>query len=216
MCATCFSFWYYLLLLCTAPCISVNTLNSISCTIGSQWSSRSAAVMLRWSSRSKQRTTRAAARCTISSRCIRLPVIPNNAAFPKSSVEFKSACTSVLHAKSGRDCLIRAMFRNRPYAVRHMRVTCVLIDIVESRYTPRSRMLADVLTSLPHMSIWSGDGCSVRFGAANSMTSVFASFNSRYRDANHAFTSITHRRIRSIANAESLRGKSKYSWVSSS
>ena len=42
--------------------------------------------MLRWSRRSIQRTTRAAARCTISSRCNSVPVMPNNAAFPKSSV----------------------------------------------------------------------------------------------------------------------------------
>ena len=164
--------------------------------------------MLRWSRRSIQRTTRAAARCTISSRCNRVPVIPNNAAFPKSNVEVTSACTSVLHAKSGRDYLVRVMFRNRPYAVRHVRVTCVVIDIVESRYTPRSRMLADVLTSLPHISICIRDGCAIRFGAANSMASVFASFNSKHRNANHDFTSITYRRIRSIANAESLRGKS--------
>ena len=53
----------------------------------------------------------------------------------------------------GRDDLIRTILRNRPYAVRHIRVTCMVIDNVESRYTPRSRMLADVLTSLPHMSI---------------------------------------------------------------
>ena len=45
--------------------------------------------------------------------------------FPKSSVEVTSECTSVLHALSGRDDLIRAIFRNRPNAVRHMRVTCV-------------------------------------------------------------------------------------------
>ena len=37
---------------------------------------------------------------------------------------------------------MRAIFRSRPYAVPHTRVTCVVIDIVESRYTPRSRMLA--------------------------------------------------------------------------
>ena len=43
--------------------------------------------MLRWSRRSIHRTTRAAARCTISSRCNSVPVIPNNAAFPKSSVD---------------------------------------------------------------------------------------------------------------------------------
>ena len=175
--------------------MSVNTLNSIRCATGSQWSSRSTAVMLRWSRRSIHRTTRAAARCTISSRCNSVPVIPNNAAFPKSSVDVTSACTSVLHAKSGRDDRMRAIFRSRPYAVPHTRVTCAVIDIVQSRYTPRSRMLAVVLTSLPHMSIWR-DGCVVRFGAANSMASVFDSFNSRYRDANHAFTSITHRRIR--------------------
>ena len=107
----------------------------------------------RWSRWSIQRTTRAAARCTISSRCSRVAVIPNNAAFPKSSVEVTSACTSVLHALSGRDDLIRAILRNRPYAVRHIRVTCMVIDIVESRYMPRSRMLADVLTSLPHVDL---------------------------------------------------------------
>ena len=78
-------------LLCTAPCMSVNTLNSIRCAMGSQWRSRSAAVMLRWSRRSIHRTTRAAARCTISSRCSSVPVIPNNAAFPKSSVDVTSA-----------------------------------------------------------------------------------------------------------------------------
>ena len=57
--------------------------------------------MLQWSRRSIQRTTRAAARCTISSRCSRVPVIPNYGAFPKSSVEpVTSTCTSVLHALS--------------------------------------------------------------------------------------------------------------------
>ena len=91
-------------LLCTAPCMSVNTLNSIRCAMGSQWSSRSAAVMLRWSRRSIHRTTRAAARCTISSRCSSVPVIPNNAAFPKSSVDVTSACTSVLHANAAFSC----------------------------------------------------------------------------------------------------------------
>ena len=126
--------------------------------------------MLRWSRRSIQRTTRAAVRCTISSRCNSVPVIPNNAAFPESSVEVTSACTSVLQGKSGRDDLIRSILRSLPYAVRHMRVTCVFIDIVESRYTPRSRMLADVLTSLPQMSMRIGDVCVIRFGAANSMT----------------------------------------------
>ena len=120
--------------LCTAPCISINTLNWIICAMASQWGSRRAAVMLRWSRRSIQRTTRAAARCTISSRCNSVPVIPNNAAFPKSSVEVTSVCTSVSHAKSGRDDLIRAigLLRIRPYAVRDMRVTCVVLDIVES------------------------------------------------------------------------------------
>ena len=59
--------------------------------------------MLRWSRRSLQRTTSAAARCTISSRCSRVAVIPNNTAFPKSSVEVTSACASVLHALNGRD-----------------------------------------------------------------------------------------------------------------
>ena len=82
--------------------------------------------------------------------CSSVPVIPNNAAFPNSSVDVTSACTGVLHATSGRDDRIRAIFRNRPYAVPHTRVTCVVIDIVQSRYTPRSRMLAVVLTSLPH------------------------------------------------------------------
>ena len=76
--------------------------------------------MLRWSRRSIQRTTHAVARCNISSRSSRVPVIPNNAAFPKSSVEVTSECTSVLHAKSGRDDLIRAILRNRPCAVRHI------------------------------------------------------------------------------------------------
>ena len=93
--------------------------------------------MLRWSRRSIHRTACAAARCTISSRCSRVPVIPNNAAFPKSSVDVTSACTSVLHAKRGKDDRICAIFRNRPYAVPHIRVTCVVIDIVQSRYTPR-------------------------------------------------------------------------------
>ena len=171
--------------------------------------------MLRWSRRSIQRTTRAAAHCTISSRCNRVPVIPNNAEFPKSSVEVMSTCTNILHAKSGRDDLIPAILHNRLYAVRHTRVTCVVIDIVKTRYMPMSQMLADVLTSLLQMSISRVDGCVIRFGAANSMASVFASFNSRHRDANHAFTSITLRRIRSIANAESFRGKSTYNWVSS-
>ena len=46
---------------------------------------------------------------------------------------------------NGRDDLIPAMFRNRPYAVRHMRVVCVLIDIVESRYTPGRVSYADRL-----------------------------------------------------------------------
>ena len=61
-----------------------------------------------------------------------------------------------------------------------------------------------------------GGGCGMRlFGAANNMASVFFSFKSRQRDASHALTSITQRHIRSTAEAESPRGKSTYSCVSS-
>ena len=51
------------------------------------------------------------------------------------------------------------------------------------------------------------------FGAANTMASVFFSFKSRQRDASHALTSITQRRIRSTADAESPREKSTYNCV---
>ena len=49
-------------------------------------------------------------------------VIPNNAAFPKLSVEVTSACPGVLHALGGIDDF--AIYHN---AVRHMRVTCLII-----------------------------------------------------------------------------------------
>ena len=37
------------------------------------------------------------------------------------------------------------MDRNCAYAVRHVRLTCAAIDIVESSCTPRSRMLLDAM-----------------------------------------------------------------------
>ena len=108
------------------------------------------------------------------------PVIPYRAALPKSSLDVTSACTSVLRALTGRDDRMRCMHRSCAYAVRQVRLTCAAIDIVESSCTPRSRMLV-----------------------ANNMASVFFSFKSRQRDASHALTSITQRRIRSTAEAES-------------
>ena len=68
--------------------------------------------MLCWSRRRRQRTTRAADRWTISSRCSRVPVTPYRAAFPKSSRDVTRACTSVLHALNGKDDRIRAMPRS--------------------------------------------------------------------------------------------------------
>ena len=125
--------------------------------------------------------------------------------------------TSVLRALTGRDDRIRFMHRSCAYAVRQVRLTCAAIDIVESSYTPRSRMLVDAMVLHPHTSMQRGGGCGMRlFGAANNMASVFFSFKSRQRDASHALTSITQRRIRSTAaDAESPRGKSTYTCVSS-
>ena len=54
--------------------------------------------------------------------------MPHRAASPKSSRDVTSACTSVLHALSGRDDRIRGS---------------PAIDIVESSGTLRSRMLAE-------------------------------------------------------------------------
>ena len=97
-----------------------------------------------------------------------------------------------------------------------VRLTCAAIDIVESSCTPRSRMLLDAMMLHPHTSIQRGGGCGMRlFGAANNMASVFASFKCKRRDASHALTSITQRRIRSTADAESHRWKSTYNCVSS-
>ena len=67
-------------------------------------------------------------------------------------------------------------------------------------------MLVDAMMLHPQTSMQRGGGCGMRlFGAANDMASVFFSFKSRQRDASHALTSITQRRIRSTANAESPR-----------
>ena len=192
-----------------AACINVSSLNRILYATGSQCNRCSAAVMLWWSRRRSPRTTLAAARCTISSLCSNVPVIPHKIALPKSSLDVTSACTSVLRALIGRDDRIRLMDRSCAYAVRHVRLTCAAIDIVESSCTPRSRMLLDAMMLHPHTSIQRGGGCGMRlFGTANNMASVFASFNSKQRDASHALTSITQRRIRSTAEAESPRGKS--------
>ena len=69
-------------------------------------------------------------------------------------------------------------------------------------------MLVDAMMLHPHTSIQRGGGCGMRlFGAANNMASVFFSFKSRQHDASHALTSITQRRIRSTADAESPRNK---------
>ena len=172
--------------------------------------------MLCWSRRRRPRTTLAAARWTISSLCSNAPVIPHRATLPKSSLDVTSACTNVLCALTGRDDRIRLMHRSCAYAVRQVRLTCAAIDIVESSCTPRSRMLVDAMMLHPHTSMQRGCGCGMRlFGAANNMASVFFSFKSRQRDANHALTSITQRRIRSTADAESPRGKSMYRCVSS-
>ena len=172
--------------------------------------------MLCWSRRRRPRTTLAAARWTISSLCSNVPVMPYRAALPKSSLDVTSACTSVLRALTGRDDRIRFMHRSCAYAVRQVRLTCAAIDIVESSCTPRSRMLVHAIMVHPHTSMQRGGGCGMRlFGAANNMASVFFSFKSRQRDASHALTSITQRRIRSTAEAESPRGKSTYSCVSS-
>ena len=49
-----------------------------------------------------------------------------------------------------------------------------------SRCTPRSRMLAEVVTLRPQMSMTRGRGCGVRwFGVVKRIVSVFASFKSR-------------------------------------
>ena len=166
--------------------------------------------------RRSPRTTLAAARWTISSLCSNVPAILHKVALPKSSLDVTSACTSVLRALIGRDDRIRLMDRNCAYAVRHVRLTCASIDIVESSCTSRSRMLLDAMMLHPHTSKQRGGGFGMRlFGAANNMASVFASFNSKQRDASHALTSITQRRIRSTAEAESPRGKSTYNCVSS-
>ena len=172
--------------------------------------------MLCWSRRRRPRTTLAAARWTISSLCSNVLVIPYRAALPKSSLDVTSACTSVLRALTGRDDRIRFMHRSCAYAVRQVRLTCAAIDIVESSCTPRSRMLVDAIMLYPHTLMQRGGGCGMRlFGAANNMASVFFSFKSRQRDASHALTSITQQRIWSTAEAESPRGKSTYSYVSS-
>ena len=199
-----------------APCISVNSLNCILKAIGSQCNRFSAAVMLCWSRRRKPRTTLAAARWTISSLCSNDPLIPHRAALPKSSLDVTSACTSVLRALTVRGDRIRLMHRSCADAVRHVRLTCAAMDIAESSCTPRSRMLVDAMMLHPHTSIQSGGGCGMRlFGTANTMASVFDSFKSRQRDASQVLTSITQRRIRSAADAESPRGKSTYNCVSS-
>ena len=118
--------------------------------------------------------------------------IPHKAALPKSSLDVTSECTSVLRALIGRDDRIRLMHRSCAYAVRHVRLTCAAIDIVESSCTARSRMLLDAMMLHPHMSIQRGGGCRMMlFSAANNMASVFASFKSKQRDASHALTSIT-------------------------
>ena len=172
--------------------------------------------MLCWSRRRRPRTTLAAARWTISSLCSNVPVIPHRAALRKSSLDVTSACTSVLRALTGRDDRIRFMHRSCAYVVRQVRLTCAAIDIVESSCTPRSRMLVDAMILHPHTSMQRGGGCGMRlFGAANNMASVFFSFKSRQRDASHALTSITQRRIRSTADAESPCGKSTYNCMSS-
>ena len=158
-----------------AACINVSSLNRILYATGSQCNRCSAAVMLWWSRRRSPRTTLAAARCTISSLCSNVPVIPHKVALPKSSLDVTSACTSVLRALIGRDDRIRLMDRSCAYAVRHVRLTCAAIDIVESSCTPRSRMLLDAMMLHPHTSIQRGGGCGMRlFGAVNNMASVFA------------------------------------------
>ena len=136
-----------------AACINVSSLNRILYATGSQCNRCSAAVMLWWSRRRSPRTTLAAARCTISSLCSNVPVIPHKVALPKSSLDVTSACTSVLHALIGRDDRIRLMDRSCAYAVRHVRLTCAAIDIVESSCTPRSRMLLDAMMLHPHTSV---------------------------------------------------------------
>ena len=57
------------------------------------------------------------------------------------------------------DDRIRLMDRSCAYAVRHVRLTCAAIDIVESSCTPRSRMLLDAMMLHPHTSIQRGGGC---------------------------------------------------------
>ena len=68
------------------------------------------------------------------------------------------------------------MDRSCAYAVRHVRLTCAAIDIVESSCTPRSRMLLDAMMLHPHTSIQRGGGCGMRlFGilpAFNILTQV--------------------------------------------
>ena len=63
---------------------------------------------------------------------------------------------SVLRALTVRDDRIRLMDRSCAYAVRHVRLTCAAIDIVESSCTPRSRMLLDAMMLHPHTSIQRG------------------------------------------------------------
>ena len=83
---------------------------------------------------------------------------------------------SVLRALTVRDDRIRLMDRSCSYAVRHVRLTCAAIDIVESSCTPRSRMLLDAMMLHPHTSIQRGGGCGMRlFGilpAFNILTQV--------------------------------------------
>ena len=58
--------------------------------------------------------------------------------------------------------------------------TANVFDIVESSCTPRSCMLAEVLTLHPQMSMGRGGGCGTRlFGTENSIASVFVASKSR-------------------------------------
>ena len=128
---------------------------------------------------------------------------------PNSSLDVISACTRDLRALTGRDDRIRCMHRSCAYAVRQVRLTCAAIDIVESGYIPRSRMLVAAMMLPPHTSMQRGGICGMRlFGTANNMASVFFSFKSRQRDASHALTSIhngvSSRQLTQNRHAENL------------
>ena len=128
------------------------------------------------------------AACALHARCMRAACAGHS---------FRALATRCAFVGCFNKCALCALRMRTVYAQRASNTLCMRCQL-----TSFSQIRTKVGRTTTHWSYFS-------FFYARTVRRVCVTGNnSRHRDANHAFTSVTHRRIRSIANAASLRGKS--------